>query len=637
MRMGLLSGSLTAVSLLALCSAAPAAAASVTVTGITSGDGYALSVPTVEATDTNLTEAQIRRLFTGDFSTSASSLAELDAGSISIPEITVSYEVPSSSGAGTVASTATYRDIVISDVVDGVAGSAVIGSAEIASEGISMSLGAMSTSTFDIGALLAMYGLGAPSAGVDFKTIYADFAFEGGTFAGPGFSCDIGGATVGDFKARPLKTNFADFIKVMADVDESSTPSPEVLRAIMDFYADLLTAFESTPMIGKGLACSGSDGKGSDVAVSTGALEMAGYVPGIYPSISLDDLAIEVTGPEAGSVSLGNFTWKAMDFSGPLEAIEAAPTVLTEQWFADNWRKLIPAIEGLSLSELAVDAPDQDNKGNRIQATLGEFEIALADYVNGIPSTIGVTTENLVVTVPDDKEGKMLRALGISTLDLSQDIQLHWNEENQTIVIETIGFDAAELGSIKLSGVLGNATPELFSADTNIAMVASMGLTVKELTLDIDDRGASALVMAAAAAEQGQDPNVLRVGMAGLAQAMILGLVGTTPDAMAASEEVAAFVKSKPQVSVTLTATDEKGIALPLLMAASENPAMLAGQIAIKATATGDARPADQPLQLPEGGMTSDDAAAAPSSEGGATPNDGTQSEAQTNKQSLKN
>ena len=85
MRSGLRAKTLAAVSLLTLATAAPALAQTVTVTGITSGEGYQLSVPTVEATNTNLTEAQIRRLFTGDFATSASSLAELDAGSITIP------------------------------------------------------------------------------------------------------------------------------------------------------------------------------------------------------------------------------------------------------------------------------------------------------------------------------------------------------------------------------------------------------------------------------------------------------------------------------------------------------------------------------------------------------------------------
>jgi hypothetical protein len=127
----------------------------------------------------------------------------------------------------------------------------------------------------------------------------------------------------------------------------------------------------------------------------------------------------------------------------------------------------------------------------------------------------------------------------------------------------------------------------------------------------------------------------MRVGIAGLAQAMVLGLVGTTPEAMAASEEIAAFIKSKPQVSVTLTATDDKGIALPLLMAASENPAALAGQIAITATSSGDARPADAPIAMPA--PTPGPADESTPTGDAAKPDDGVQSETQSSKGSLKN
>jgi hypothetical protein len=630
MRMALRARTLAAVSLLSLVTAAPVVAQNVTVTDITSGEGYQLSVPTVEATDTNLTEAQIRRLFTGDFANNAAALADLDAGRISIPEISISYDVPKTEGEGTEKATVVYRDFEISDIVDGVARSAVIGSAEIeGGAGVKMTFGRMSTGTFDIGGILAFYGMGSPGAGEEFRTMYADFAFDGGTMSGPGFSCEFGGAALAEFKARPLKVDFAEFSKLVAAADPDKTVPPDVMRKLIDFYIDLLTAFESTPMTGEGFNCSGSDDK-STVAVSGGALEMGGFKPGIYPHFGMNDLKIDVTGPDAGSIALGNFTWKQMDFTAPIEALKAAPAELTEAWFTENWRNLVPTIDGLSLANLALDVPDPETKGSRIQASVGGFDVSLADYVNGLPAKVGLTTENVVFTIPEDETGQMLRAFGISQVDLSEDLQLHWDREAQTIVLDTLSIDGADLGTIKVSGIIGNATPELFSNDNNVALVASMGLTVKQLTLDLDDRGISNLVIGMAAAEEKQEPAVLRVGFAGLAQAMVLGLIGTTPEAMAASEEIAAFIKSKPQVSVTLTSTDEKGIALPLLMAASENPAALAGQITIAATASGDDRPADQPMATPA-------PLAEPAPEGSATPDDGTQSETQTQKQTLKN
>jgi hypothetical protein len=295
---------------------------------------------------------------------------------------------------------------------------------------------------------------------------------------GPGFSCDIGGASLAEFKARPLKTNFTEFAQLAATVDENSAPPPAVIRKFVDFYVDILTAFESTPMTGEGFNCSGDDGKGSSVTIASGPIEMGGFTPGIYPHFGVSDLVVDVKGKDAGALTLGNFTWKKMDFSAPIAALAEAPAELTEAWFTENWRKLIPTIDGLSMTGLTIDAPDPEHAGGRIEASLGGFDVSLADYVNGIPSRIGLTTQNLVITVPDEEEGKMLRALGIEQLDLSQDIQLHWDQAAQTIVIDAVSVDAAELGSVKLSAVLGNATPELFSADNNVALVASMGLTI---------------------------------------------------------------------------------------------------------------------------------------------------------------
>lgn len=631
MRMGLRARTLTAVSLLAVVTAVPALAQTVTVTNITAGESYQLTVPTVEATSTNLTEAQIRRVFTGDFANNASALADLDAGNITIPEITVTYDVPKTDGSeGTEKATIVYKDIQIADVVDGVAGSASVGSAEIkAGAGMEMTFGAMSTGTFDIGGLLAFYGMGTAAPSEEYRTLYGDFAFRGGSMSGPGFSCKIGGAALAEFKARPLKTDFNEFAKLAASVDQDETPPPAVIRQFIDFYVDILTAFQSTPMTGDGFDCAGDDGKGNSVKVASGKLEMGGFVPGIYPHFAVNDVVVDVQGPEAGSISLGNFTWKQMDFTQPIAALAEAPAELTEAWFTENWRKLVPALDGLSLADLSLDVPDPEKKVSRIRASVGGFDVTLADYVNGLPSKIGLTTDNLRFTVPQDEAGEMLRALGIAELDLSQDIQLRWDRDARTIVIDTISIDGADLGTIKVSGVIGNATEELFSVDNNVALVASMGLTIKELTLDLDDRGVSGLVIGVAAAEEKQDPAVMRLGFAGLAQAMMVGLIGSTPEAVAASEEIAAFIKSKPQISVTLKATDEAGIAMPLLMAAVENPAALAGQISVSAKAAGEDRPADTPIAAP--------AAAEEPTEEGATPDDGVQSEAQQSKETLKN
>lgn len=648
MPMRLRASHLATASLITLLAAAPALAQQdVTVTNITSGDGYQLSVPTVVATGTTLTEAQIRRIFTGDFSSVAGALAELDARDISIPEMTLTYEVPAADGQPPQQATVVYRDFRLTDVIDGVAASTSLGESTVQSgDMMTMTMGPMTTGTFDIGALMGFYGLGAPAASEEFKTVYSDFTFAGATLAaGPDFACTIGPATVERFEARPLRSDMMAFTKLAmeAEAAEDDEVPPETVRKFVDFYVDILTAFRSTPSLAEGFECSGKVDEGNAIQVSSGAIQVGGFDPGIYPYLSVDNLHFAMEGTTPGMIMLENFTWKNMDFNGPIAAIQAA-TSLEEAWFEANWRKLVPAIEGLSLAGLSLDVPNPEG-GENIKASLGAFDVTLADYVNGLPANLSISTEHLLIDVPDAEEGKMLRALGVTQLDLSQDIQLRWDRAANTIIVDSISIADEQLGSIKLSGVLGNATEQLFAEDNNIALVAAMGLTVQELTFDLDDRGLSTLLVGIGAAEQGQDPVVMRVGMAGLAQAMLLGLVGTTPEAMAASEQVANFIKTNPQLVLTLRATTDGGLPLPLLMAAADDPSVLAGQIAIEATASGTPRPADQPLALPQGGMTSDDDMAdemegtedGASDEDGAAPDDGEMSESQDGKRSLKN
>ncbi len=211
MPMRLRASHLATASLITVLAAAPALAQQdVTVTNITSGDGYQLSVPSVVATGTTLTEAQIRRIFTGDFSAVAGALSELDARDISIPEMTLTYEVPAVEGQPAQQATVVYRDFRLTDVVDGVAASASVGESTVQSgDMMTMTMGPMTTGTFDVGALMGFYGLGGAAAASDvFKTVYSDFTFEGATLsAGPDFACTIGPATVERFEARPLRSD----------------------------------------------------------------------------------------------------------------------------------------------------------------------------------------------------------------------------------------------------------------------------------------------------------------------------------------------------------------------------------------------------------------------------------------------
>jgi len=345
-----------------------ASAETLSVTGITQGVAtgpYELSVPSVEVVDGNINEGAVRGLFTGAPG-ALDALATLDAKSVTIPEIKVSY--PSYvDGAGP--SVITYRDITLTDVADGVAASAHVGSADFSgAESVTGTFGEMSVGRFDLAALLGFYGLAAaPAAGTEMKEVYADFKFSGGSLkGGDAFSCEFGTGELGSFSARPLKQNFTEINALIVQADAAQKAgtevAPETVDKLVRFYADMFTAFSSTPMTFNGFTCSGKDDKGNPLTVASGPITVGGFEPAIYPAISLDDF--DMTVENDGFLKFGNFTWKKMDFTAAIAAIEAA-TKLDEAYFAANWRKLVPALDGMSLADFSIDVPDPEASGKR--------------------------------------------------------------------------------------------------------------------------------------------------------------------------------------------------------------------------------------------------------------------------------
>jgi len=566
---------------------------------------YNFAIPSVEVTDGNLTEAEIRDLFRIDSVDDLSKWAGITAKSLKIPEISMKYAMPAATpGGAAVEETITYRDIEFNDVVDGVAGSTLVAGADVsAAQGMSMTFGKMSSGRFDIGAMLAFYGIGGPgvSPSTEMKEVYADFKFEGGSFrvgpdASPMLSCNFGAATAGRFLARPLKTSLADLEAVVLRVQEAqkadptAMPAPADVKSLVGYYTDMLTAFASDPMQFDGFDCSGSDPTTSKpFKVGSGTISIAKFEPGIYPNISLDGFNVEA---DEGFVKLGNLTWKRMDLNGPIKALEAAAQ-LDEAWFTANWRKLVPAMDGLSISDVSFDIPDSASPGNRSKGTAGLFDITLGKYINGLPSEIAVALDDATLPIPPELSAgpaaAEIAARGITQISSDTHVKLHWDEASNTIVLDELLSDADQFFRIAVTGTIGNATPALFSEDETAAMAAGMGLTVKNLTVDLEDRGFYGMVLAISSAEGGQPLQATRTALSGMVQGMTLAILGSDETSLAAVGELGKFLSgANSRVSITLTAKDGAGFSLADLSALEKDPTVLAGKVTVSAIASGD-------------------------------------------------
>ncbi|KRA45685.1 hypothetical protein [Devosia sp. Root635] len=546
-----------------------------------------VDIPTIDAVDSNVDEATLRAIFSGNLVDNADALAGLTADSITIPEITLSATTTIDGEASE--ATVTFSDLVLSKITDGTAASVSLSGMSIqAGDNGSAEFGTLAASSFNIAGVLGMYGLVDAAGRTDLQTIYTDFSFAGGTLQSPEASCTIGAMSAAEFKARPLNYSFGEIMTLVESLETSGDdPSPEQVGTLLHLYADMFTAFESSPAEFGGFDCSGIDDEGQAIDFSIAGMTMGGMQPGVYPAISLDGLNVDVQGD--GSVQVGNITFKEMDLSSPIAAIQAAPAAIDEDWLEANARALIPAFAGFSFSDVAVDVPDPDADGERIQASIGSFDLSLADYLNGIPTDILTTASNILVQLPettDDEQLQQLIDLGVTSIDAGFTIDAAWNEADDTIAIDDISVTGADLATVKLAGTITNATEALFGVDTNQALMAAMGVAISNLKLDVTDSGLSDIILARAAADQGSDPATMRPVFAGLAEGTVIGLLAGAAEAQKVGAALNAFVSGKAKyLTIEMTAKQPPGLGLMDFMAAEDDPAVLIGKVTIDASA----------------------------------------------------
>jgi len=543
-----------------------------------------VSIPSVNAVDSSMDEAALRDALTGGFSKHVDEFAKLSATSITIPEITLTM---SSKASGTSAtSTVSYKDIVLTNVKDGVAASASIGSAVSQTPEGTFTFGKMSTGLLDFGGILALYQM-VPGGGADapMKPVYKDFTWEGAKFETPEVSCDIGRIHTDEFDARPLKVSFGELMdasKQMEQVQTGATPPPEAMGKVINFLTDVFQAFKSTPTSVGAINCSGKNKDGKDFTLGLGGVQMDGFSPGSYPAITFTDLNITA---EDGHIGLKSATFRSIDFSQPIAVLKAAGTDIAPAWFETNWRKIIPAWGGMSLSGLSVDVPDDKNPGDRVQVEMADFDLSLSDYLNGIPTKITSFAHGVSVPLPpdsDDDTAKMLKAIGITKINANYELSASWDKASQTVKVDKVSVSGNDLGSFLLTALVGNATEQLFDPDPQVEEAAAMGVTVKNITLTATDAGLGDKLVPMLAAQQQADPATYRTQLAGIAEGAALQMLGSTDAARALGVAVGDFLAGKAKsVSITVAAKDPNGISVPMLMQASNDPTVLASAVDI--------------------------------------------------------
>jgi hypothetical protein len=539
---------------------------------------FEIKVPSVTAVESSMSEDQIKAVFTADFMAQAEALASLNAASITIPELTLSFTVEDAG-----ATTVTYRDVVLTNVVNGLAETMTVGSGETTSMGESTTYKPLRATAFDLKRLLEFTGIvkGDPSAPL--SPIYTSFTGEGSSQAGPVYSCDFGGSTANAFEARPVSVTIGEVLAVIEKFKDASEPPPEAINTIVAYGVDLLRAFRGGGGTVGAVDCTVSSE--APITVKVAGATTGDFESGVYPNITVNGIAVDAG--QLGTAGLGAFVFKSIDLNPTLNALEAAAGQLNEAWFDKNWRLLIPSWDGLSLSDFALDMINPENpSAGRVQAKVANFDLSLGNYVIGIPTDISVSAAGVEVPIPQDTTDPQLQTLlaaGLTGVNLGANIDVAWDEAASTIKVDKVALAAVDLGSMSISATVGNATKQLFDVDPNVSMASGFALTVKDVTINVTDDGLGAIVWPLAAGQQGQtDVEAYRLQMAGFAEGFAIQLLGPTDAARQLGAALGEFVTGgKGEITINIKSKDPAGIPMAMFIAAQNDPSILAGQVEI--------------------------------------------------------
>jgi hypothetical protein len=537
-----------------------------------------ITVQSVATVGSNMDEGAIRDALTGGFAKHADEIAKLTAASIIIPEIDIAATSTDSTPKSV---TVALKDVSLTNVKDGVAGSFSLGSIEAKSEEGTFNFGKVSAANVDFHALLGTFGyvpLGSSSDPM--KVIYQDVSFDGGSITSPQVKCTIGKATFGQSQTRPLKISYADALKAMPKDGE---PSADSIDTLVRYYADALKASIGGPFDFDGLSCAGQDGSNKPFELTVGKVHVdASTTPGTTAPSTVE--GIKIVG-DGSTVTLAMLGLKAIDFNPAIAAVEAETSKITADWLMQNYRKLVPSFGGFSFSGLGVNGFDSETPPSPIDVKVANFDLTMSDYLNGIPTKLSSTGSGIEVPLPadsSDDQVKMLLALGIDRVNLGFDLSAAWDKATQTVNVDKVAINGKDLGSVAVAAVIGNAAEQLFDVNPDVMQAASLGVTLKSLKLDLSDAGVGDKIVPMFAGQQNMDAATFRSQIAGMAAGTALQLVGATDAGKALSDALASFLTGTTKaLNVTITSKDPAGIAVPVLMQAGDDPTVLSSAVTI--------------------------------------------------------
>lgn len=560
-------------------------------------------------------------------------LARLEAASITIPVL-----VSEHAGPGALRQTVTYREVTARDVRAGRIAELVAAGAAVSVSGGpekgSGTYGQIRANDVDLVALTRLYGVPGDGRGT-VQRVYAGIQVADVVYTDPaGTTMRIAELQGRDLGGRQIPGGFGGALDAVAvglgrlDAEGEALPAAERAK-LAGAAADLIEAASVGAIEARGLSLSETGPQGALLIEA----ERLAYATGPEAGLSLEGLAFTQGATRA---RLGRLALTGVSLAPTLATLRrlADPAAATD---ADDARRMMPALGGLTLKALSLDlpgpatptatAPAADplaapgGKETKPEARPGAkpapavtppqaaqqpaqqttqpitqqiTHVALRDAAlsfgplkDGVPTAGRLSLSGLVMPAASVTGAPIIGALpgyGYRDLDLDLVADLAWDEGRREVALREVALSGRDMGALRLTGTVGGVGPEIFSAGIPASELLMFTASAKALDLTVENTGLFERFIASQSKALSLKPEELRQEYVSASQFGVPIILGGSAGARAIGTAMGQFVQKPGRLVLKARSRDAAGLGFADF-ALARSPAAILDRVEVEATA----------------------------------------------------
>jgi len=580
---------------------AEAASGPFTLNEVTIGGAlYTLTFRKLTLEGSELSEAETRKLFAADAVGPLSErLQRLTFAKGRAEEAVETVRLGPSS------STTRYRDVTLTNVVFGhadtlaAAGGATESVSEVVRDGETRrttntgELGALKVTGLDLVALAKFVGDATVNGVEPFFPLYKTYHLDGYKMAvttpeAGEVAVRIGPIDSRDVKVRPSSQGIGSAIALLSRSPDLDRLGTEDRIALIQSIVGTIASIDLGPSSARDIVLEGRvPQKDGPDAGKLKPFRLA--IAAVENDTAKRSLVVSGLGFEAPedrvSFSIGRYAFEGFSAEPTLQMLGLMAdngTVSDEDFENVDPRDLMPGLGSITISDVKLATPEPQGT-----FSIGVIKLAFADQLRGVPTRLSFAIEHFVMALPADTktpEIRTLRQAGLEKLDVSAGFAAQLDQQGKTINLGGIHLDEVGLGSIDLSGSIGNAQPELFTASRSTAQILALALTAKSLKLKAVDQGGVDILAKLASSEQKKSPDEVKTQFLATLADTLSETFGNQPQIERVNSAVRKFVAGAKTLSIVVKAKNELGLGFMDAVTA-QSPAEVLKKVEIEASA----------------------------------------------------